>query len=512
MRPWELLVIGGGVNGLVHAFYQARAGHRVTLLERMPTVGGAVRTAFADVGGRRLEYPLGATLLGQMQRFVFEEMGLDRAVVSGASPHSSMYRFDGDREAFRFHADPVHLQALAARIGLDLHGLDAFERDGAKVVAFLQNGFHEGHPPTKEAAQQALGKGLTRRWMEGSAHALLDHYLRDPRLQVMMGKDVVESGPVPFTAPGTAFTIPLLDAGSVFDGKWGYVGGGLGRLMTAMERACRRAGAHVVTDARVIELDPRKGVCRSVDSGRERVRSFDHVTFATDPFTAAKLIGDLDLVAALSKKRWLGSSGKLIMLFREPVRWKDDTGEEGFDACLKFFLHQRSLDAVDAASEQVADGREDFVDGHEEIYCEGAGLRMLGQERGYDSLMVFFKHLAHGRRGEELPDIREHVRDRILRHTRNGRDALVFERLLTPMDLTDEFLFPGGNIDHAELTTGQNAWARTYAAPGAARRYQFGPHANASYCGAGAYPCGSVSGTAGYMCHRELERHLDDAS
>ena len=40
-------------------------------------------------------------------------------------------------------------------------------------------------------------------------------------------------------------------------------------------------------------------------------------------------------------------------------------------------------------------------------------------------------------------------------------------------------------------------------------RDRYGDYENIFYCGAGAYPCGSVAGTTGYMCAKQLKRLID---
>ncbi len=43
-KSYDAVIIGGGHNGLVCAFYLARAGYRVRILERRDVVGGAAVT------------------------------------------------------------------------------------------------------------------------------------------------------------------------------------------------------------------------------------------------------------------------------------------------------------------------------------------------------------------------------------------------------------------------------------------------------------------------------------
>ncbi len=75
-------------------------------------------------------------------------------------------------------------------------------------------------------------------------------------------------------------------------------------------------------------------------------------------------------------------------------------------------------------------------------------------------------------------------------------------------DLQQTFGFPGGNIEHTMLVDGQCYADRNYANDPNRRFYQLGTFENVSICGSSTYPCGSVAGTPGYMCVRELLRHL----
>ena len=75
-----------------------------------------------------------------------------------------------------------------------------------------------------------------------------------------------------------------------------------------------------------------------------------------------------------------------------------------------------------------------------------------------------------------------------------------------PRDLQQLFLFPEGNLDHTMLTGGQTYFDRTYSDDPEKSFYRFGGIDNAYLCGSGTYPCGSVTGTPGYMCSQQLLR------
>jgi phytoene dehydrogenase-like protein len=495
-------VIGGGINGLVAANVLARSGWKVELLERKPRIGGACTSETQIIDGIPHEYPLGATVLGMMQDFVLEETGLSERLTLYAPRHPKMAWYPSLEKPVMIWRDPRRLKREFAEKFGEHGAADAFRIDEARVISFLQDGFRRGHPPDLREASMTLGDDLTRLWMTGSAKALLDHYFTDDRTKLYMGMTAIESGPVPIDSPMSAFTIPLMDSGNVFDGYWGFVKGGIWKLTEALAEIDRELGVRIVTEARVECVDAEAGAVRYLTGdGRDVTAKADHVVFATDPRTASELAGNTNLTAG---KRFLGSSGKVVMVFRKPIRWKDATGRPDCAASFKFIFAHDRLDTLDAASQAAAAG-EDYVPGYYQIYCEGAAARATGEDPSHDRIVVFFKNLAFNRQGDELDHVREDVVRRVLRTIANPGD-LAWSRLLTPKDLQREFYFPEGNIDHAMLCDGQQYMARTYAAQPSEGFYRFGSAPNVWYCGAGAYPCGSVAGTPGWMCAQEILR------
>ncbi|HEV3463522.1 MAG TPA: FAD-dependent oxidoreductase, partial [Actinomycetota bacterium] len=76
-RTWDVVVVGGGHNGLTAAAYLARAGRRVLVLERRDRLGGActLEQPFADPG--YLVSPC-AYVVGLLDQTVVDELGLER--------------------------------------------------------------------------------------------------------------------------------------------------------------------------------------------------------------------------------------------------------------------------------------------------------------------------------------------------------------------------------------------------------------------------------------------------
>ncbi|MEO8637200.1 MAG: FAD-dependent oxidoreductase [Gemmatimonadales bacterium] len=506
MKP-NVVVIGAGINGLVTSHYLRRAGCAVTLLERADRVGGACVSEVATVHGHSQRYALGASVLGLMPDFIFRETGLAERLETFVPTHAKRVYFPSPDASAWIHRDARELdRELRARWG-ERGDATAFRADEARVVGFLQEGYRTATTPSLAAAREQLGDTLTRLWITGSAVDLLQHYFTAERTRIYMAMTVTESGPVSLHEPYSAFTLPVMDSGSVFEGYYGFVKPGIWRVTEALAEINRAIGVDLQLGAQVERVDPERGVVHYLSGGRTRALPFDHLVMASDPLVAARLVGDAAMTADIEGKRFLGTSGKLTLLFQHPVRWKEGSAAAGGDAAFRFVFAVESLAEFERATLRVISGEVDYEPGFIQIYCEGAAMRQLGLAEPFDRLTLFFKNVALNRNGEAMPEVEASVKAQVFAHLANPEDC-VWSRLLLPRDLQQLFLFPGGNLDHTMLVGGQTFFERQYAADPGQAFYQFGRWANLSYCGAGAYPCGSIAGTPGYMCAQQLIRAL----
>ncbi len=209
----DILIVGAGINGLVAANYLQRAGCSVTMIERAAKVGGACVSAIAEVDGVSQKYALGASALGLMQEFVFEETGLSKRLQAFVPEHPKLVLFPGDREPAWIFRDPVQLdRELEAKWG-EKGDVEAFREDEARVVSFLQDGYVNAIPPSIGDAKNVLGDTLTDLWISGSAKSLLDHYFTSERSKISW-PDGHRERPGLARDPTRPFTLPLMDSGS----------------------------------------------------------------------------------------------------------------------------------------------------------------------------------------------------------------------------------------------------------------------------------------------------------
>lgn len=505
MSEPNVLVVGAGVNGLVAANYLRRAGCRVTMLERAERVGGACVSATANVEGAAQHYALGASVLGLMQDFVFEETGLANRLQTFVPEHPKLVYFPGDSEPTRIFRDPAELdRELADRWG-EGGAVEAFREDEARVVRFLQDGYVNARPPSLADARTVLGDTLTELWVTGSARALIDHYFTSERSKMYMAMTVTESGPVPLDDPYSAFTLPLMDSGSIFGGYYGFVKGGIWRITEELGKLNAELGVDARLSARLTGVDASRGLASFEQGGREGSVAFDYLVLGTDPLTAARMVGTEPQIAETESKRFRGSSGKLNLMFRNPVRWKHGSDHVDSNAAFRFVFSVSSVAEFEEATLSVLDTDVDYAPGYMQVYCEGAAMRRLNHNEPFDRLAVFFKNLSLSETGAELDDVERQVAGTLFDYIDNPEDC-VWTRLLMPRDLQQLFLFPEGNLDHTMLTGGQTFFDRTFSSDPENDFYRFGELENVYLCGSGTYPCGSVTGTPGYMCSQQLLR------
>lgn len=524
-------IIGGGINGLVAANYLRRNGYDVTILEKKERVGGACAVDSVTFDGVSYEYACGASVLGLMQDFVFHDTGLSEKLDVYAPVHPAVVYFEGDSEATFIHSDARQLQSEIGNRWGETTDVYPFFSDLERVAGFLCEGYRNAVVPTIESAVDCLGADLACLWISGTARDLLDRYFSSEKMKVFAAMDVVESGPVSIDSPYSAFTIPLMHSGTIFGGSWGFVKGRIWKVAEALQDLNRELGVNFVTSAEVVGIcqDPLSVCYRTVDSlqslqsleSLESLHSLqsigsnksdksksirlpaNKVIFATDPLSAARLLGDPEMVDAAQDKHAVGTSGKLVLIFKKPVIWKGDRGEQDFDMAFKFIISSQNLDDLERASQSAARNESDYVPGFIEIYCEGAAMRRLGETPQFDIVSAFVKNLAVNKRGADIAEVQKQLEQKVLLWINNSED-FIGSVLLTPKDLQERFFFPAGNIDHTELCQGQTFFLRHWSSDPVKQFYRFGNDERIMYCAAGSYPCGSIAGTPGYMCARQI--------
>ena len=129
----NVVVIGAGINGLVVSNYLQKNDFQVLLIEKNDHVGGACVKDSINYNNEKILYPKGATVLGMMQKFIFNETGLSNHVETFYPKTPKLVYFPGDKDPTRIFQDIKDLEIeLKAKWNED-GDVEGFRNDENKV-------------------------------------------------------------------------------------------------------------------------------------------------------------------------------------------------------------------------------------------------------------------------------------------------------------------------------------------------------------------------------------------
>jgi phytoene dehydrogenase-like protein len=492
---WDVVVVGGGHNGLTAAAYLARADRSVLVLEARPQLGGAatLQRPFAD--DRFLVSPC-AYVVGLLHPAVVSELELRRHGFDLTLIDPALWCPFPDGTSLAVFADADRTTGQVAALAPDdVRGYLAYEALFARLRRILRCGSRDtwvGPSPDRAELAELFAddpEGLDV-LLHRSIADVVEQHVRDERLRALLhGQGVIGTWAGP-RDPGTAGVHAMHAMGTLADGRWGYVRGGTGRVSFALAEAARGHGAMLASGVEVGAIELGTGV-RLV--GGELIRATTVVSNA-DPqrTTALCLAGGADAVPVAWRERvdaWRASSPVLKIncaLGRLPR----------FSAAVDPDLPHRAMvtitsgiDATQAAFARATAGQP--APAWAEVYFPSRYDPSVAPP-GSHVMSVFAQYvpytLADGTWDTRRDDIADAALAEVARFAPGVLDCVVEREVLGPPDVEARIGLTGGHIFQGDCLPDQ-MWERRFAP----RTDMPGLY----LCGAATHPGGSVIGVNG---------------
>lgn len=296
-RPWDVIVVGAGHNGLACAGYLARAGERVLVLESRQRVGGActIEVPFPESYPGVKMSPC-AYLAGLLHPKIIEEFDLAARGFRWTPAVNGLFVPFLDGSSVQLWDDDDACEAEIRQFAPgDVEGWRAMNdclrrlRDALRPAG--EGDAWIGDAPTTAEIDARLGDDLEARYLlyRWSMAEFVEYFLTDERLQTAyLGQGVIGTNASPFER-GTASIRFHHASGRMggMPGMWGYVEGGMGMVSFYLCDAAREAGAVIAAGVPVAQICPGEGV---VLEGGERIAAPVVVSNA-DPMVTLRLLG-----------------------------------------------------------------------------------------------------------------------------------------------------------------------------------------------------------------------------
>jgi phytoene dehydrogenase-like protein len=528
LKSADVVIIGGGHNGLVAAALLAQRGMKTLVLERGERVGGCARTGdiVPEFRGPTLAHAA-ALDPGLMRRLGLVKHGL-RIVRSEADACAPTQ--DG-RALVLWHDQARAAQQIRAFSARDAEHYPQFLASVARISTVLRE-IAAAPPPSIDSPGaadalallkagrkfRALGKAdayRLLRWMPMPAADLVGEWFEsEPLRATIAAGGVLGSFLGPWSA-GSAALLLLLAAGEGHPIATGwFVVGGPGALADALAAAARQAGAEIRTGAVVARIDASNGAASGVTlSTGESIGARAVVSNADPKRTLLGLLDpthlDPEFVRRIQNIRAHGTLAKINYAVSSLPRFAGvsalDKSEQAAALSGRIRL-ARNIDGIERAFDAAKYGKiplEPWIELTIPSLAEPA-LAPPGSHVVSAYVQYAAYHLRDTNWDAERESLAINATATIARYAPGFHSSIVGREVITPLDLERKYGLTGGHIFHGELSLDQ--WFVTRPSLGWAR-YQT-PIRNLFLCGTGTHPGTGLDGRAGALAARAIRRAL----
>ncbi|MGO9711780.1 MAG: phytoene desaturase family protein [Polyangiaceae bacterium] len=475
---FDVVVIGGGHNGLVTAGLLAKRGRRVIVLERRAVVGGAAITE--QPWGPDFKVTALSYVMSLMPPTVLRELELEKHGYK-IYPQHGYFVPQADGRFLQLHAVETRRHAEISKFSKrDADAMVKWDAWLGELGAFLGPllGVIPPNVGSKDLPDLARQIGLAwrlrsldpkriadiTRLMTMSVADLLDDHFESSQLKGALSVSGVIGTWAGPRSPGTAYVMAHHKIGDIGEGQmgmWGFPEGGMGGVTQAMRRAAEAFGATVRTSAPVERILVHGGRATGVvlEGGEEiyaeTVVTTTHPKIAFLQHIERKELPE-DFVTAI--ERWKTRSGTVkvnLALDRLP----EFTSKPGFDPEVHggTIVLAQSMGDIEGAFQDAALGRAarlPFAD-----ICIPSVFDKTLAPPGKHVMSMFTQWVPHEWAAmpdrSELVAYSDRVIDRVEALAPGFKSSILHRQVIGPHEMESEYGLIGGNIFHGELSVNQ---------------------------------------------------------
>jgi phytoene dehydrogenase-like protein len=514
MTKYDVIVIGGGHNGLVNAAYLAKAGRKVLVLERRHVLGGAAVTEEIFPG---FKFSVASYVVSLLRPEIIRELDLPRFGLEILPLDGTFTPMPDGNYLWRVNDHAKTRREIARHSKLDAEAYDEYGKAMVEMGRFVKPILSMTPPDPTSLDPRGLMKLLFvgRRFqalsaqdkynqvqlMTMSAVDFLDQWFETDVLKATMSASGIIGTFLGVRSPGTAYVLLHHYMGEI-DGafrSWGFARGGTGAISNAIGDAARAAGAEIRTEAPVSRIIVKDGAAAGVVLANGDYITADIVSSSVDPnLTFLKMVGTEHLpdefVESVTRYKYRGSSGKVNLALDALPNFKSMPGEGPH---LRGAISiSPGVDYMERAYDEAKYGRysrRPYID----IVIPSLTDPSVAPP-GKHVMSCFVQYAPYHLKEEGTWDdhrdaFGDTVIDTIAEHAPNLKEIILHRQVLTPLDMERTFGLTEGNIFQGELTLEQLFFLRP--APGWAQ-YRT-PVKGLYMCGSATHPGGGIMGAPG---------------
>ena len=534
-RKYDVIVIGGGHNGLVAAAYLAKAGKSVCVLERRHILGGCATTENLWPGYKvsTAAYVISLFLPEIMKELRLKAYGLR---ILPRNP-SSFTPLPDDRCLLLGPDATKNMEELGKFSREDAEGYPKYQSQLERIAKVLEPVLRKSAPDPlplpKDYRKTGLGKRLRdvgKLWelykamgklgtelpaavefLTSAARPILERWFESEVLRATLATDAIIGSFTSISAPGSAYVLlhhVMGEAGGA-RGVWGYVQGGMGGLADALDAVCKALNIDILRESEVAQIIIQNGRTEGVKLADGRVFEASVVASSVDAHLTFERLIDPEILPndfreAVARIDYSSASAKINVALSEPPIFRC-LPVQGIGPHHHGTIHiGPTLDYLDLAYDEAKYGRlstEPVL----EITLPTSVDRTIAPE-GKHIMSMFVQYAPYDLAEGNWDDIKEDFGDRCIellsRYAPNVPDAIEHRQVLSPVDLERTFGLTGGNIMQGAMNLNQLYIFRPVAGWADHRT----PVKGLYLCGAASHPGGGVMGACGKNAATEILR------